>query len=200
MPIELACFLVTPIYLVVVQKFRHKVPVSALAASVMSLCAIYMIWCCPGKMLVFWGTDWVQALKLSAFYLWGITYSLLSAEQLKKLCRADAALLLLWVCLCLGGSFSHKLSFFLLPYIVISFAFAGDGLFRDFLNHHDYVYGMYLWAFPVQQTVLFLFRNRTMPPVLILFLISAGITLLLAMLTGKFVEEPVKEITAVFLK
>ena len=42
-------------------------------------------------MLVFWGTDWVQALKLSAFYLWGNTYSLLSAEQLKKLCRADAA-------------------------------------------------------------------------------------------------------------
>lgn len=200
LPVELAFFLLTPIYLLIIQRTKHKAAFCASIASLLSLCAIYVNWYCAGTQLVFRATDWMQAVRLGSYFLWGITYSMLKPERLKKLCRGDIAVLLLGMVLCLGSHYSPKLNYFFVPYVTISFAFAGDGILRDFLNKHDYVYGMYLWAFPVQQTVIYLFQGIGLPPVLILFVICVGITLLLAMLTNRFVEEPVRKITARYLK
>lgn len=196
LPVELAWFLIIPVFLMPVHKTKHKAIFCALAAGLVSLLAVFVSTHYAGKQLIFWATDWIHAIRLGAYFLWGSAYSLLEQDQLKKLCRSDVAVLLLAIALSLGSYYPPALNYFLLPYVIISFAFAGDGLFRDFLNRHDYVYGMYLWAFPVQQTIISLFRGGNLPPVWIMFAVCYAITLLLSMLNHKFIDEPVRKIAA----
>ena len=75
-----------------------------------------------------------------------------------------------------------------LPYLILSFAYLVDTpILRNFGKYGDFSYGMYVYAFPVQQTVTHFLRAKISLPEY--FLISYFVTLVIAGLSWHLVEK-----------
>jgi len=72
------------------------------------------------------------------------------------------------------------------PYLVIYLAYVPGGLIRNFNKLGDYSYGIYIYAFPVQQSISALFPGVSVSTMITL---SFTITLLLACLSWHLVEK-----------
>ena len=74
----------------------------------------------------------------------------------------------------------------LLPYLVFYIAYIPAGIVRKYNNVGDYSYGMYIYAFPVQQSVAALIPNVS---VFHMTVIVFGITLILAIFSWHQIEK-----------
>jgi peptidoglycan/LPS O-acetylase OafA/YrhL len=72
-------------------------------------------------------------------------------------------------------------------YLVFYLAFIPKGAVRKFNLLPDYSYGLYIYGFPVQQSIAFLYPSVSLP---VMLLSSFMITLMLASLSWHFVEKP----------
>jgi peptidoglycan/LPS O-acetylase OafA/YrhL len=79
-------------------------------------------------------------------------------------------------------------SWLAIPYITISFATQSDKLFRVPWQIGDLSYGIYLFAFPIQQVLWQYYRNHL--PILQVLALSAMITTLFAWAIWEVVEYP----------
>ena len=75
----------------------------------------------------------------------------------------------------------------LVGYIVLYLAYVPTGNIRAFNKLGDYSYGMYIYAFPIQQAYVASFPEITG---IILFLFSSITTLFFSVLSWHFIEEP----------
>ena len=73
-----------------------------------------------------------------------------------------------------------------LAYLVLFFAYVPSGVIRKYNVLGDYSYGMYIYAYPVQQSVAALLPGVS---VLAMILISAGPTIFLAVMSWHFLER-----------
>jgi peptidoglycan/LPS O-acetylase OafA/YrhL len=73
-----------------------------------------------------------------------------------------------------------------LPFLVFYMAYLPSWKIRKFNEFGDYSYGMYIYAFPVQQSVVTLVPNVSVTTVII---VSFGVTLLLSMLSWHLIEK-----------
>lgn len=81
------------------------------------------------------------------------------------------------------------LLWFALPYIVVSFAYNAPKVFRT-INGFDYSYGIYIYAFPIQQAASQLGKRNDWTWLEVLT-ISLVFTIMFASLSWHFVEKPV---------
>ena len=81
----------------------------------------------------------------------------------------------------------HTVFIVALPYIVLYLAFVPSGAIRRYNKLGDYSYGVYIWAFPVQQTLV-----ASLPGISVgtLFALATPVTLLLAVISWRFIEQP----------
>ncbi|MBI5344938.1 MAG: acyltransferase [Deltaproteobacteria bacterium] len=84
--------------------------------------------------------------------------------------------------------FIAYLSYFAVPYLVLYAAFARVPYLKNFGRHGDFSYGMYVYAFPVQQTLMSFYQGGL--SLLGFFLAAFAVTLFLAILSWGFVEKP----------
>ena len=73
------------------------------------------------------------------------------------------------------------------PYLVLFLAYRGLGLLRPLTRPGDVSYGIFIWAFPVQQTLLHLWPGVS-PWVLLA--VALPVTYLIALLSWRLVEQP----------
>ncbi|GAB3693371.1 acyltransferase [Spirosoma flavus] len=74
-----------------------------------------------------------------------------------------------------------------ISYVVICLAFIPKGFIRKFNKLPDYSYGIYIYGFPVQQSIAALYPTSSLIEMIIYSLI---VTVLLASLSWHFVEKP----------
>jgi peptidoglycan/LPS O-acetylase OafA/YrhL len=123
--------------------------------------------------------------RLIAMFAAGSTFYLLRD---RVILRADIAvgLLAIWV-----AAFTTPLSvaagMLALPYLVAMFAYRTPRRLRRLAAKGDVSYGIYIYAFPVQQSIVA--TLGTIHP-LLLTLISAPIVWILALASWRFVEQP----------
>jgi peptidoglycan/LPS O-acetylase OafA/YrhL len=110
----------------------------------------------------------------------------------RRLIRPRVALLILapWAVATVftPRSVSEVISFAVLPYVVIAIGLASTPVVRRAARFGDFSYGIYLWAFPVQQTLL-LFAPGLSPVVSIA--LCAVISTAVAVASWHAVEKPV---------
>ena len=74
-----------------------------------------------------------------------------------------------------------------LPYIVLYIAYIPKGTVRKYNLLGDYSYGMYIYAFPVQQSIVHVYREIEVNNLISMSWIA---TLILAVLSWYFIEKP----------
>lgn len=77
-------------------------------------------------------------------------------------------------------------SYFLIPFVVLSFGFSSCK-YLHFFNKADYSYGLYIYAFPVQQIFVYLYPSSS---IYIHLVVGFIITMILAIFSWHLIEKP----------
>ena len=148
---------------------------------------------------VVYSSDWATSgahlwTTLPAYYTvkFGIFFGLGTCAYLwrARLPLSPLAAALLWVAavLAAGNAYAIVLYMVALAYSTLVVAAAPWGLLTHWGRYGDFSYGMYLFAFPVQQTIAH-FQGARLPLAWDIALVF-GITLVLAILSWHLVERP----------
>lgn len=130
--------------------------------------------------------DLLTWTKLGLFFLLG---SIIYLFKDKVILNSKLALLvfIIWI-LSFHTSLAILVNYLALPYLIIYFAFENIPYIKNFTKHGDFSYGMYIYAYPIQQTILFFYAKNI--NLWLFFLTAFLITLLLAFLSWKYIEKP----------
>lgn len=154
LPVEFAMYLVLPFFLVLLRTpalRKGGLVVLAVGTSVLSLLSMTGV---VDLDYVVWGSRISDGMVLVPYFFIG---SLAVYPRVRRLFNPQVAFLLfaLVAGIDLGASWKvETLVLLCLPYITFSIALAAPAAFGRFFAEHDYSYGVYLWAFPVQQTLV----------------------------------------------
>jgi peptidoglycan/LPS O-acetylase OafA/YrhL len=135
--------------------------------------------------LAFYGID-VREIFICGAYFWvGATvykFGLRRHFSLYLTLLASAALFVLarWTPVLAFGAWV------LLPLAVLSFGFDNSAILNRFTRSGDYSYGIYIYAFPIQQSVVHLWPSV---PVTLYILICGALTLACAILSWHLIEK-----------
>lgn len=194
LPVELSLYLVIWCVIIVSKNSKLRKLLFVIITVILSILSIVRLAVAPSSYLVWYGTDWYQALNVAPYFLIG---AMSSQIDLQKYLHPELAAI---VTLCFsgisfGGYYSEITSLILIPYIVLSIGFSNklQGIHLRFVRS-EYAYGMFLYSFMIQQCVLDVLGKHPVltPNVNTYFFISTIITYFVAMLSYKLFYEPVK--------
>jgi peptidoglycan/LPS O-acetylase OafA/YrhL len=173
LPIEVAMYCGVPLF---VGHYRASARLLIPAATLGLLAAsIYFVRLAPPTPPpVLWGSSLISALDVACYFYAGATMAVL---RLDRFCNVFVALAMFcaanWL---FTGAVSSEIALaVVLPYLSISIGKAKNDLLKR-LDGHDYSYGLYLYGFPVQQTVVHflgaqsaLFNTAVSLPIVLIF-------------------------------
>jgi peptidoglycan/LPS O-acetylase OafA/YrhL len=110
----------------------------------------------------------------------------LNREKIIMSTKLHWILILTLLCATITTSSFYIAYYLTLPYLVFYLAYVPSGKIRSFNKLGDYSYGIYIYAFPVQQTVAATFKGISVFPMLF---ISFFITLGFAVLSWQLIEK-----------
>jgi peptidoglycan/LPS O-acetylase OafA/YrhL len=135
--------------------------------------------------LVMYRTDLRQVPMCGVYFLVGASLYCFKLTKYFTLSNVLLALVL-WLCLGVQPHWFAMAAWVVLPFVVLAFGLAlQPWLVR--MHAHDYSYGIYIYAFPVQQTLVSFWPEMALPAYLLSTLV---ITVALAALSWHFVEKP----------
>jgi peptidoglycan/LPS O-acetylase OafA/YrhL len=182
LPAEFFCYLLVPLVFLVPKVARIPVIALLLAASV------WYSMTPPMDSAVIWHSRISDNALMWVFFAAGAILRLLAERGMKF--RTDVAVGLLAVYLVIAGTLPQhttKIAWIFLPYIVLTVGLASTPYVRRASRYGDLSYGLYLWAFPVQQVVIDLWGVQRMSVNLV---VVTAITALLALASWHLVEHP----------
>lgn len=183
LPAEFFCYLVVPVLCLVPRPARFVTVAAFLAVSI-HLARVPAI-----DSPVIWGTRVSDAAGMWVFFAAGSLFRLAS-EYRRDIFRTDVAIGLVALYACVIGVLPTSLiwiSWIALPYAVLTIGLGSTPYFRRAARFGDLSYGVYLYAFPVQQLiVMYLGVTRMSVNVALV----TAISLVLAWLSWHVVEHP----------
>lgn len=182
LPAEFFCYLLVPLVFLFPKVARIPVIALLLAASV------WYSTTPPLESAVVWHSRISDNALMWVFFAAGAILRLLAERGMKF--RTDVAVGLLAVYLVIAGTLPQhttKIAWIFLPYIVLTIGLASTPYVRRASRYGDLSYGLYLWAFPVQQLVIDLWGVQRMSVNLVVVTV---ITALLALASWHVVEHP----------
>lgn len=138
------------------------------------------------EMIVVYATDLRQVFICGTYFWLGSIFYKFNLKQYFSMSNLTIAFATM---ICLDGSPTLLMvsSWILLPTIVLSFGLSSNLLLRKITSTGDYSYGIYIYAFPIQQAVICMWPNMSFST----YLLSSGLlTLFFAVLSWHFVEKP----------
>lgn len=159
LPVEYACY----VLVVIIAFGRGKISALALCGVTGVVLALshWYSQIYTGPQIVIWATDLGHSTSVMPFFLVGATLCVLRD---KIAFRWDVALG--FVCLLTGleyfplGIPVQSFTWILVPYIVLTIGWAETPVLSRFGRFGDPSYGMYLYAFPVQQSLVYVSSNQ----------------------------------------
>ncbi len=151
-PVEVACYSILGLLLFSVK--RRAVKLVILAVVLVALATVIERWATEANGFVLYGTDWVLSSTVIVFFFYGAVLYLVP----ERLVRLDAAVLFLFLLILLAHIpfYSSVVQPMFLSYAIIALGKAKSLLPDYFIRLGDPSYGAYLYAFPIQQTLIYL--------------------------------------------
>jgi peptidoglycan/LPS O-acetylase OafA/YrhL len=183
LPLEAGCYMMVAVLGLI--GLLHRRPVLTAAAAFVLL-AITPLSPLSTSVTVTAGGNFTSALELAGAFLVGaLLYSLRSRLRLSW--AIPAALGVVWV-LSWNTGWSTVITVLALAVTVIVFAFCTPASLRRLTAPGDVSYGIYVYAFPVQQSVAALLGPGLQPGMMLA--VAAPITYALALLSWRLIERP----------
>ena len=145
----------------------------------------------PNASLIFYGTDWLQALNIMPYFLIGGTAKLLSNKKFFNV-QISAVLLIIFSWISFEIQWLNELiCLSILSYFVLALSLTDEQKLHFRWIKCEYAYGIYLYGFIEQQCIISkLYTSSTFPNKWIAFTISVILTYILAALSFKFIYTP----------
>ncbi|MGU7811585.1 acyltransferase family protein [Burkholderia sp. AW49-1] len=182
LPVEFGMYIVTPLLVLrgAGQKVRILIGCVALCAASLYLVRIAQL------EPIGHGRAILDAFNVAPYFLLGAAWRITAPQHAFKM---QVAMLALPALLLIPGSgVAYELGLFLiLPYAILSLSLAKPAALGWVGRFGDFSYGVYIYAFPVQQTVALFFHTAGNP--LLNFALSVAPTLLLAAASWHFIEK-----------
>ena len=196
LPVEFFLQLILPLLMFPTKKLKNR-KIYASVLYLLFLAAYFGLDRVYTFKFTYHGLDFRYLITLGVYFYAGSFFACLDRDTLTRFCRPDLSLLGAATVLLFGSSYpSNYLSPIILPYIVITAALVAPAVFSDFCNKHDIAYGLYLFGFPIQQTIMhFAAKNGTKMQPLYLLLCTTPFVILLAVLQKKLLEKPLGKLT-----
>ena len=199
-PVELVFYILVPIIIEAMSRLNNDNFADGFIITLICIVVIvnyYLL--VNGEQFIMYGTDWVAGFHLLPFYLMGIRYT---RERVKKYLSLPVSLVLIFVLAAIDLPYAQMnvLLILVLPFLVFSFAFTPSKL-KDFSKKYEITYGIYLYGFLIQHTIMhvFVLYNFTVNPFVFLIL-SVVLTIPLGLFSCICIEQPVRKITMKFIK
>lgn len=180
LPAEFACYLLVPLLMVLPKAAR--VPATVILALGVAWYALEGT--APG---IFWGTSALQSATPWVFFLGGMLCALLVPRDAFRLDLAFVLLVVSLVATALVPGQWRVVLWITLPYTILSFGLTATPFLRRSSRFGDVSYGLYIFAFPVQQVVI---AHLGVLPLAANVGVVTGVTLVLAFASWHLVEAP----------
>ncbi len=181
LPVEFFMYILVAIFAQGKEYMKYVVLIAFLI-----FCILTVTWArVTSEMLVIYGTDIRQVVIDGTFFWAGAVMYHWNIKQYFSFETFVIALLLL-IFVSQWGAVYSIVSLALIPFVVLAFGFSKSHYLSIF-NKADYSYGFYIYAFPVQQSIIYLF-----PEISITWYLISGfvVTMFFAVLSWHFVEQP----------
>lgn len=188
LPVEVLMYAATPLFAAIGGLARKRgawlwVVVIALACGSIYFTRLHV----PSSPWVFYSMSATSILNVSPYYFAGSLYAYLGWEKHLNLQVALLALLGALLLPVESRAMCEVALLLVLPYVTLCFGLAKPAAFGAVGSRGDFSYGIYLYGFPVQQTVTALW-GRAMSP-LLNALIATVVTVLCAAMSWHLVEK-----------
>lgn len=181
LPVEFVMYVVTPLILLGGRAPKLRILVGCVLLCAMSVYASYAVRVGDGTH----GHALIPALEVAPYFLIGAAWRIVGPQ---KVFNAQVALFALFLMpLMPTGPVSEIALYLALPYAILSFSLAQPAYFSWAGRLGDFSYGVYIYAFPVQQTMSLIFHTEHRP--YLNLALSLVPTLVLAALSWHFVEK-----------
>jgi len=162
-----------------------RLPRISLGLVVLAMMALSALWASKTTdMLVLYRTDLRQVVIYGVFFWVGAIYQRYRVERLFTLTNVGLVLLL-WISLTRWPQAFMLSSWFILPFVTLAFGLAA-GSWLSALTRFDYSYGIYIYAFPVQQTLVHFWPDMNL---WLHVALAAALTIGLASLSWHLIEK-----------
>lgn len=185
-------YLILPILLYL---FRGKWKAVPVAMFGLLSAAVHLHLRDQGETIVYWGSSLAPNTSMWVYFAVGALVRLLVPTRFLRLDSAIACAVLYMVASQIFPEIAVQLRWILAPIVILSFGLASTPYIRRADRFGDFSYGLFLWGFPVQQTVLhFLYPL----PLWVNFSLVITISGVLAIATYRLVEKPSARVIDVF--
>jgi peptidoglycan/LPS O-acetylase OafA/YrhL len=154
----------------------------------LTLCFMVLVamWALPSiEAWVVYRTDLRQIPLCGVYFMVGA--SLFQFKLIKYFSLSNVVLaLILWLCLSRDSQLFTMAAWVVLPFVVLAFGLAQHPWLSRW-HERDYSYGIYIYAFPVQQTWVYFWPQMPLAPYLLCTFVT---TVVLAAFSWHFVEKP----------
>ena len=185
---EIACYLLLPFSMYVAHNSRKIllfITIGLFILAVSNLQASFLLFKMNTHYWVLSTAEYSSFIVLSTYFFIGACiYSFRDYIVVSK------RLIILGIIFCLMGIFfgNIKLIFLvILPYLIVSFGVLIKKSFSS--NFGDYSYGLYIYAFPIQQTIIHFYADKL--NFIFFVILSYVITILLSILSWHYIENPI---------
>lgn len=198
LPVEVSMYIILPVVLYLGTKIGHKRVVLSSAAALVLICHLIVNGYHPNVRIIFYGTSLADALTLAPFFFVGALFSL---PEIKKLLNIQLASVLMIGVMVVQVSYINTeiLMLIALSYFVFSFALSQKPFFAKCFSKNDYSYGIYLYAFLIQQILTSKLKqyNLTFNTYLILSVVGS---FFFAFLSWHLIEKPAQKLGKKIIK
>ena len=148
--------------------------------------ALVSLWALPAtEALVYYRTDLRQIPLCGVYFMVGVSLYQFQLQKYFTLSNVVLALVL-WLCLAKDMQLFVMSSWLILPFVVLAFGLSRHSWLSRW-HERDYSYGIYIYAFPVQQTVVSFWPQM---PLWAYLLSTVVFTVALAAMSWHLVEKP----------
>lgn len=202
LPIEFSMYIVLMFMLLLLKRVSNKTyPIVGIALAASLLHGVFFIEIVqiePTSRL-FWVRN---AFTLIPYFFWGAAYA--SSKKAMSKLNLQVAFLILIAATPLTDflpSYGDELvQMVFLPYITLAISFAVPSVFGRVFARNDYSYGLYVWAFPIQQTLVHYLGPTAFGGILGYSLVCFVIAMPFAMASWFLVERPANNLGRKIIK